>query len=69
MRDLAFFCFFYNITFSFAFMLIQKLFLLHLSYLFHTLITPRGEGRGGKVGTSNDGLYGLYYPKRGVMKR
>ena len=65
----VFFCFFYNIAFSFAFMLTEKLFLLHCLLFIPYFNNPQGEGRGGNVGTLSDGLYGLYYPKRGVMKR
>ena len=69
MRDLGLFCFFYNITFSFTFMSIEKLFLLHRLPFIPYFNNPQGEGRGGTVGTPNDGLYGLYKPKTGVMKR
>ena len=67
----VFFCFSYNVAFSFAFMITEKLFLLHRLLFIPYFNNPQGggEGRGGKVGTPNDGLYGLYYPKRGVMKR
>ena len=52
-------------------MLIEELFLQHRLPFIPYFNNPqgRGEGRVGEVSTPNDGLYGLYYPKRGVMKR
>ena len=48
----VFFCFFYNIAFSFAFMLTEKLFLLHRLLFIPYFNNPQGGGEGRECGYS-----------------
>ena len=55
------FCFFYNIAFSFAFMLTEKLFLLHRLLFIPYFNNPQGEGEG------RGGGYSQWWPLRPIL--
>ena len=62
----AFFCFFYNVTFSFAFMLTEKLFLLHRLLFIPYSNNPSGGGGGGGLGGGQKNAKKLFY---GAVKK
>ena len=57
----VFFCFFYNIAFSFAFMLTEKLFLLHRLLFIPYFNNPQGGGEG------REGGYSQWWPLRPIL--
>ena len=57
----VFFCFFYNIAFSFAFMLTEKLFLLHRLLFIPYFNNPQGGGEGRECG------YSQWWPVRSIL--
>ena len=57
----VFFCFFYNVAFSFAFMITGKLFLLHRLLFIPYFNNPQGGGEG------REGGYSQWWPLRPIL--
>ena len=57
----VFFCFFYNVAFSFAFMITEKLFLLHRLLFIPYFNNPQGGGEG------REGGYSQWWPLRPIL--